>query len=118
MSGTTTGGAPPGSRYTDQRPYTIVESLTDLHGPTTGTVTLDSRLDWSGRTRYDLPNPRLLASMYETVLREATTSNDLTAWLDEATLIRLWPELVLPPRVRHLWENHFPLLAQSRRSAA
>jgi hypothetical protein len=118
MSGTSTGGAPPGSRYTDQRPYAVAGSLTDLRGPTAGTVVLDRRLDWSGRGRYDLANPRRLASMYETVLREATSRDDLARWLDGPTLLRLWPELVLPPHVRPLWEARFPQLAAARRSAA
>jgi hypothetical protein len=118
MSGMTTGGAPPGSRYADQRPYAIVDSLNDLHGRTDGTVVLDRRLDWSGRVRYDLTNPRRLASMYETVLREATGSHDLVRWLDGRTLVRLWPELVLPPQVRHLWEARFPQLAAGNRAAA
>jgi hypothetical protein len=46
-------------------------------GPTSGTVVLDRRLDWSGQARYDLANPRRMASMYETVLREATRAEDL-----------------------------------------
>lgn len=117
MSGTT-GGAPPGSRYADQRPYAVVDSFTDLRGPTVGTVVLDRRLDWSGRARYDLANPRPLASMYETVLREATRPEDLARWLDGPTLVRLWPELVLPPQVRQPWEARFPQLAARRRSAA
>jgi hypothetical protein len=118
MSGTTTGGAPPGSRYADQRPYAVAGSLADLRGPTGGTVVLDRRLDWSGRGQYDLANPRRLASMYEAVLREATSPEDLARWLDGPTLIRLWPELVLPPQVRQPWEARFPQLAASRRSAA
>jgi hypothetical protein len=118
MSGTTAGGAPPGSRYADQRPYAVVTSLADLHGPTGGTVVLGRRLDWSGRARFDLANPRRLVSMYETVLREATSPDDLTRWLDGPTLVRLWTELVLPPQVRQLWEGRFPQLAAGRRSAA
>lgn len=118
MSGTTTGGAPPGSRYADQRPYTVAGSLADLRGPTSGTVVLDRRLDWSGRARYDLANPRRLASMYETVLREATSPDDLARWLDGPTLVRLWPELVLPPQVRRMWEARFSELVVGRRSAA
>jgi hypothetical protein len=118
MNGTTTGGAPPGSRYADQRPYAIVCSLADLHGPMASTVVLDRRLDWSGRARYDLTNPRRLATMYETVLREATSPDDLARWLDRATLVRLWAELVLPPQVRQLWEARFPQLAAGRPSAA
>jgi hypothetical protein len=118
MSGTTTDGAPPGSRYADQRPYAVAGSFDELHGPTGGTVVLDRRLDWSGRALFDLANPRRLASMYETVLREATSPEDLARWLDGSTLVRLWPELVLPPQVRQLWEARFPQLTAGRWSAA
>jgi hypothetical protein len=118
MSGATASGAPPGSRYADQRPYTVVDFLTDLHGPTGGTVVLDRRLDWSGQARYDLTNPRRLGSMYETVLREATRPEDLARWLDGPTLVRLWPGLVLPPQVRQLWERRFPQLAAGREPTA
>ena len=34
MSNRATSGAPPGSRYVDQRPYTVASSLAHLHGPT------------------------------------------------------------------------------------
>jgi hypothetical protein len=118
MSGSTAGGAPPGSRYADQRPYAVADSLADLRGPTSGTVVLDRRLDWSGQARYDLANPRRMASMYETVLREATRADDLACWLDGPTLVRLWQKLVLPSQVRRLWETRFPELAAGRRSAA
>jgi hypothetical protein len=118
MNGTTASGAPPGSRYADQRPYAVVDSLADLRGPTGGTVTLDRRLDWSGQARYDLANPRRLGSMYETVLREATSPEDLARWLDGSTLVRLWSGLVLPPQVRQLWERRFPELAAGRQPAA
>lgn len=64
MSGANPGGAPAGSRYADQRPYVVVKRLDDLRGRRTGELSLDRRLDWSGRARYDLDNPRRLASMY------------------------------------------------------
>ncbi|MGI5521855.1 hypothetical protein ACQEUX_13010 [Micromonospora sp. CA-259024] len=118
MGGADTGGAPAGSRYADQRPYVIADRLDDLQGPTSGEVSLNRRLDWSGRARYDLSSQRRLASMYETVLREATAREDLSRWLDGATLLRLWPSLVLPPQVRRLWEARFPELANARRPAA
>lgn len=111
-------GAPRGSRYADQRPYVVSERLDDLQGPTTGQVVLSRRLDWSGRARYDLDNPRRLASMYETVLREATNSEDLQLWLDGPTLLRLWASLVLPPQVRLAWETKHPVLVEVRRTAA
>src|SRR5262249_50102339 len=34
-------GAPPGSRYVDQRRYVVAASLSDLNGPVSGVVTLD-----------------------------------------------------------------------------
>ncbi|GAB3867275.1 hypothetical protein [Dactylosporangium cerinum] len=110
--------APLGSRYADQRPYVVVTNLSELRGPTTGEAKLDRRLNWSGRAAYDLGNPRRLASMYETVLREATHVEELQMWLDGPTLLRLWPDLVLPPQVRQLWEGQFPDLATTRRPAA
>jgi hypothetical protein len=110
--------APIGSRYADQRPYVVVQDLADLHGPIAGEVQLDRRLNWSGRAVYDLDNPRRLASMYETVLREATAVGQLEAWLDGPTLSRLWQDLVLPPKVRRLWEVRFPQLLHGRPAAA
>lgn len=110
--------APHGSRYADQRPYVVVADLAELRGPTTGEAHLSRRLNWSGRAVYDLDNPRRLASMYETVLREATHVEELQTWLDGPTLVRLWPELVLPPQVRRLWEDHFPHLTTMQRPAA
>ncbi|MFV2085171.1 MULTISPECIES: hypothetical protein [Micromonosporaceae] len=111
-------GAPSGSRYADQRPYVVSENLDDLHGPVSGQVTLSRSLDWSGRAQYDLANPRRLASMYETVLREATTVDDLIQWLDGPTLVRIWPTLVLPPQVRQVWESKHQVLAHARQAAA
>jgi hypothetical protein len=112
------GGAPSGSRYADQRPYAVAGQLEDLRGPTSGVVELDRSLDWTGRARYDLDNPRRLASMYETVLREATRPEDLARWLDGATLVRLWPTLVLPRQVQDLWRARFPELGAASRFAA
>jgi hypothetical protein len=110
VTGTFPGVAPPGSRYGDQRPYVVPERLGDLHGPTSGVVELEPHLDWSGKARFDLDNPRRLASLYETVLREATSPADLHRWLDQDTLIRLWPTLVLPPQLRARWQARFPQL--------
>jgi hypothetical protein len=96
----------------------VVSRLTRLHGPVTGVVRLGRRLNWSGRDTYDLDKPRRLASMYETVLREASNEDELAQWLDGPSLVRMWPSLVLPPQVRRLWEAHFPELAAARRPAA
>jgi hypothetical protein len=113
-----TSSAPPGSRYADQRAYLAPARLDELRGPISGTVTLDRWLAWSGRTQFELGSPRQVTTMYETVLREAVSPDDLARWIDGPTLVRLWRTLVLPPRLRGLWEERFPeLTAASRLSA-
>ncbi|HZN74345.1 MAG TPA: hypothetical protein VFC00_21975 [Micromonosporaceae bacterium] len=104
--------------YGARKPYVVAERLDDLRGPTDGTVTLPQHLDWSGNASYDLDKPARLASMYRTVLNEASSPDDLHAWIDGRLLVRLWPTLWLPPQVRQLWESRFPELAASRVGAA
>jgi hypothetical protein len=101
----------PGSRYADQRHYVVPASLADLHGPVSGLVVLDRSLDWSGDSRYDLDDAGDLQVMYQTVLNEAATAEDLSRWLDGNTLRRIWSRLWLPPRLRSLWQARFPELA-------
>jgi hypothetical protein len=55
--------------------------------------------------------------MYKTVLNEASTVDDLRDWLDERTLVDLWPRLWLPPRLRQLWESKFGELGQRKVAA-
>src|SRR5262245_39028461 len=63
--------------YGDRKPYVVAESLDELRGPTAGTVRLPQHLDWSGNASYDLDKPSRLASMYRTVLNEASSVDDL-----------------------------------------
>jgi hypothetical protein len=106
------------SSYGDRKPYVVADRLADLRGPTGGTVDLPQHLDWSGNASYDLDKPSRLASMYRTVLNEASSVDDLRTWLDGPTLTRLWPTLWLPPQVRRLWESRFPELAPLRAEVA
>ena len=106
--------APPGSRYADRRHYVVPASLADLRGPVGGTVTLDRRLDWSGDSHYDLDDPGDLQVMYQTVLNQAATVADLCRWLNGEVILRLWPSLWLPARLRALWQARFPELAAPR----
>lgn len=104
--------------YGERKPYVVADTLTALHGPKEGPVTLPHHLDWSGNAEYDLDRPARLASMYKAVLSEASTVEDLNAWLDRELLLRLWPTLWLPVRIRQLWEDRFPELAAARKAAA
>jgi hypothetical protein len=87
-----------------------VADLTELHGPTSGVVELPHRLFWQPDRRVNLDHPALLAWMYETVLREAATDEELRTWLDGPTLTRLWDSLFLPRDVRLAWEERQPAL--------
>ncbi|MFB6392525.1 hypothetical protein [Polymorphospora lycopeni] len=104
--------------YGARKPYVVADTLDDLRGPTEGTVTLPRHLDWSGDPAYDLDRPARLAAMYKTVLNEASTVQDLRTWIDGKVLVRLWPQLWLPPRLRQLWERRFPELAATGAAAA
>lgn len=105
------GRAARGSRYADQRHYVLPDNLDDLRGPDGGRVELDRSLDWSGDSTYDLDDPGDLQMMYQTVLNEAATAEDLTRWLNAEILRRVWPTLWLPVRLPALWQARFSELA-------
>jgi hypothetical protein len=92
----------------------VVTDMASLRGPTRGTVELPLRLYWSGPSPvFDLGEPYLRRWLYQIVLREASRPEDLTGYLDQDTLIALWPELHLPKGVRQVWEEHHPPLQPS-----
>jgi DNA invertase Pin-like site-specific DNA recombinase len=89
----------------------VIDNLADLRGPVTGAVELPMRLFWSlPDHHFDLDDPDMRRWYYQTVLREASRSADLAAYLDAATLAGLWPELYLPKGVRRAWEERHPRL--------
>jgi hypothetical protein len=55
--------------------------------------------------------------LYETVLREASRPEDLTAYLNGDTLIALWPHLYLPRGVRQAWEDRHSVLRATATAA-
>ena len=114
-----TSGAPADgyAGYGARKPYVVAERLDELRGPTQGTVNLAQHLDWSGKASYDLDKPARLASMYRTVLNEASSTDDLRTWIDRRKLVQLWPTLWLPAPLRALWESRFPELASLRTEA-
>jgi len=104
--------------YGERKPYVVADALTALSGPTRGVVTLPHHLDWSRHAEYDLSRPERMASMYKVVLIEAGTVEDLRTWLSGELLLRLWPSLWLPAKLRRRWEERFPELAATRTNAA
>jgi hypothetical protein len=91
----------------------IVDDLNELHGPTSGVIELPHRMFWQPDRRVDLDNPALLRWMYETVLREAVTVEELRSWLDGPTLVRVWRDLYIPRPIRYLWESQYPDLQRA-----
>src|SRR5579863_9222317 len=84
----------------------VIDDLADLRGPVSGSVKLPLRLFWSLPGHwFDLDDPDIRRWYYETVLREASRAEDLTTYLDGATLASLWPGLYLPKGVRRAWEE-------------
>lgn len=93
------------------RQAVVASDLTSLRGPATGMVELPLRLFWSlPGYRFDLGDRDMRLWLYQTVLREATRPEDLSAYLDKNLLIGLWPDLYLPRGVRRAWEDRHPQL--------
>jgi hypothetical protein len=89
----------------------VAVDLADLRGPVHGTVVLPLRLFWSPAGRvWDLDNPDMAQAMYEYVLGQAVSEEELATWLDGARLAEMWPRLYLPKGVRRAWEDRHPVL--------
>ncbi|MGR3936867.1 hypothetical protein [Streptomyces sp. BRA346] len=106
------------SRYAAAKPYVLPESLAELNGPTTGNVTLPRHIDWGPRYVYDLADEADFRLMYERVIREAQTRDDLKTYLHTTPLREVWRDLFLPSPVRAAWEARFPELRGSSTTAA
>jgi hypothetical protein len=84
--------------------------MSELAGPTRGTVTLPLRLMWGPDRAFDLDDPDQLLWMYENVLRETTRSEDLRRFVNSRLLHQVWSALNLPRGVRAAWERRHPSL--------
>jgi hypothetical protein len=101
------------SRFTRERSSTLGPSARpvaipdDVDNPRVvkaqGVVELPLRVRWSGpRRRYDLNDRADRARVYEQVLAEGT-DDDVRFYVVVDDLVDLWPDLVLPQRVRRAW---------------
>lgn len=100
-----------GSRvlYQDIKPYDVPASLGTLHGPSSGVLTLPLDVYWGPDPDADLDTLSGVGKAYQAILREG--ASDLQeALLNRDVLLRTWDELLLPVRVRSLWESRFPEL--------
>jgi len=115
----TPSSAPAGRVYfRDVKPYAVVDSLDLLRGPAGGEVELSHSVLWApGGARVDLDEPGGTALAYQAVLAEGD-SEDLVHVLNRGRLIAAWSELMLPLRLRRLWEDRFPELRSTLRPEA
>lgn len=96
--------------FRDVKPYAIVDDLDQLRGPAGGVVELSHSVLWEpGGPYVDLDEPGGRGLAYRAVLAEGTVE-DLVQILNRDQLIAAWPELLLPRRVRAMWESRFPEL--------
>lgn len=95
--------------YRDIKPYDAPEFLDELHGPGEGQLHLPLNVYWGPAHTFELSNESDLVEAYQATLREGRLV-DQSQLLNVGLLQRIWPELLLPMRVRELWEHRFPQL--------
>lgn len=96
--------------YRDIKPYDVPARLEDLRGPDGGQMTLPVNVYWGPWSVVDLDIRSDVVKAYQATLREGRVV-DQVALLNRDLLVRIWPELMLPARVRELWESRFPELS-------
>ncbi|EYT63963.1 hypothetical protein H489_0109835 [Curtobacterium flaccumfaciens UCD-AKU] len=95
--------------YQDIKPYDVPVSLVALHGPASGMLALPLDVYWGPDPDADLDTLSGVTKAYQAILREGA-SEVQEALLNRDVLLRTWDELLLPVRVRLLWESRFPEL--------
>lgn len=118
MSSTPSSSPPEGRvHFRDVKPYAVVDSLELLQGPDGGAVELSHSVLWApGGGRVDLDEPGGTSLAYQAVLAEGDVE-DLVHVLNRRRLVAVWPQLMLPQRLRRLWEARFPELGTTVPSA-
>lgn len=112
---------PAAARYQSRpgRGAVVARRLSGLRGPAAGVVRLPLRLFWSlPGHEFDLADRDMRLWLYQTVLREAATEQDLATYLNGDLLAELWPDLYLPRGVRRAWQDRHPVLADAASAAA
>ncbi|MFD4987269.1 hypothetical protein [Streptomyces sp. NPDC058374] len=94
-------------------------ALSELTGPTSGTVSLPLRLACSGLRTFALSDENLRLGMYRIALN-AGLYEDYVRYLDGDLLARSWPRLqkMVGSGIRTAWEETVPGLYTSSTEAA
>ena len=95
--------------FQDVKPIDVVRSLDDLRGPGSGPLVLPLDVYWGPDPLVDLATASDVVKAYQAVLREGDVRAQ-ESLLDRDLLIRTWPDLLLPARIRARWETRFPEL--------
>lgn len=96
--------------YRDTKPYDVPERLDELHGPRSGRLELPVNVYWGPQAIVDLDTLSGVVKAYQATLREGRVV-DQVELINRELLREVWSELMLPDRVRVLWETRFPELA-------
>jgi hypothetical protein len=100
----------PRVRYRDIKPYDAPARLEELRGPPAGRIVLPINVYWGPNSEVDLDSESDVVKAYQATLREGRVV-DQVGILNKDLLVQIWPALMLPVRLRELWENRFPELA-------
>jgi hypothetical protein len=94
--------------YGDHRPYPDPpERLSALTGPTAGPLELPITIDWGPSRVYDMGRDHDRRVVYELVLQEAASPDEVVRYVNGEALAAVWTRLWLPRRVRQAWEERF-----------
>jgi hypothetical protein len=96
--------------YRDIKPYDVPDQLEQLHGPRSGRMELPRNVYWGPEAVVDLDTVGGVMKAYQAALREGRVI-DQVELLNRDLLIEVWGDLMLPSRLRELWESRFPELA-------
>ena len=94
----------PKAHFSETKPYYAPKSIFDLYGPDCGSVKLPHAIYWGPDRWFNLSRRSSLYQFYQTVLQEGSVE-DINKYLDYKVLLSIWSDLLLPPRVTHLWEH-------------
>jgi hypothetical protein len=95
--------------YRDIKPYAAPAVLEELHGPRSGQIDLPINVYWGPTHAFDLGNESDIVEAYQATLREGRVVDQMEL-LNRDLLVAIWSELLLPVRLRELWESRFPEL--------